>query len=701
MKRTYSKATWYRKIKKGTAACLDLSQDCCFDNENVLSPSNISNETVFNAIAENVEDLEHNDNNDNKDNNDNNDNIDNSDKNDKSHSSINLDYFDDMYDSSNQFDNSNDDINCNIPIDLEHNVIKDTDDTFSNRLQSWAVSYKIPHNALGSLLKLLQSIPNINLPKDPRTLLSTPRHIFSKSVAPGIYSHIGIKNAVKNLINFLDNKPERINLLINIDGLPISKSSNSQIYPILCSLAEYPQYVSAIGIYHGYEKPNNANDFLSDFVIEATELSQQGFTLNNHNIPFLIKAFICDAPAKSFITYCKGHIGFFSCTKCMQKGKYVKGRVCFPKINCQKRSNENFRNKVQPEHHLGKSILENIPSVNMVSSFPLEYMHLVCLGVVKKLILNLWLFGPAVHKLTKTHVEEISDYLIQIKSCIPSDFVRKPRSLNECKRWKATEFRFFLLYCGPVILKNILPFNKYLHFLSLHAAIRILISVEFYTKYLDYADSLLQYFIKQFIIIYGEEYISHNVHGLSHIVDDSRVFGNLDCYSAFSFENYLQYLKKLIRKPDAPLAQIINRIQESQNILVTQPQEKIQLRAEQKHYAGPLLAGNFCAQYKKLIINNISISIRFGDNCCYLKDKSIILIENFAQQDNNYYAIGRKYINKTDFIEEPFKSSIFDIYVVHNLSELLMWSVKDIVNKFVILPYNDVHVVLPLIHTFC
>lgn len=156
--------------------------------------------------------------------------------------------------------------------------------------------------------------------------------------------------------------------------------------------------------------------------------------------------------------------------------------------------------------------------------------------------------------------------------------MRKTRSLDDVKRWKATEFRFFLLYCGPVILKNILSREKYYHFMSLHIAIRILASADYYLKYLDYAQSLLEYFVKQFIVLYGVEYISHNVHGLIHIVDDCKLLGNLDLYSTFSFENYLQHLKKLVRKPDAPLVQILKRIHESQNVFTIKLQENIELQ---------------------------------------------------------------------------------------------------------------------------
>lgn len=117
MKRTYSKATLYRKIKRGTAACLELSQDCFSDNNDLLT-SNNNDENVLNAIAENVENLD----------------IDN---NDELHSSMNINYFDNLYDSPSQsYDNSGDVINCNNSMYLEHTIVEDNaQDSFSNKLQ--------------------------------------------------------------------------------------------------------------------------------------------------------------------------------------------------------------------------------------------------------------------------------------------------------------------------------------------------------------------------------------------------------------------------------------------------------------------------------------------------------------------------------------------------------------------------------------
>jgi len=127
---------------------------------------------------------------------------------------------------------------------------------------------------------------------------------------------------------------------------------------------------------------------------------------------------ICDAPAKSFITYCKGHTGFYFCTKCTQKDKYIKSRVCFIINNATKRTNDSCRHKLQPEYRNGIFILEGIPNLDMVTNFPLKYMHLICLGVVKKLLLNIWLQEKPSHKLLKECIRKTSVVLLSIRSYV-------------------------------------------------------------------------------------------------------------------------------------------------------------------------------------------------------------------------------------------------------------------------------------------
>ncbi|XP_067620084.1 uncharacterized protein [Eurosta solidaginis] len=50
------------------------------------------------------------------------------------------------------------------------------------------------------------------------------------------------------------------------------------------------------------------------------------------------------------------------------------------------------------------------------------------------------------------------------------EFARKPRCFEEIKRWKAVEFRQFILYMGIFVLKDSVDANVYNHFLLLHAA---------------------------------------------------------------------------------------------------------------------------------------------------------------------------------------------------------------------------------------
>lgn len=164
---------------------------------------------------------------------------------------------------------------------------------------------------------------------------------------------------------------------------------------------------------------------------------------------FKIRLFnlICDASAKSLVLCVKGYTGFYSCTKCVIKGKYVNGRICFPfrTKSYPLRRDELFAINAYTDFQTGYSIINNIPKFLPISNTPLDYMHLICLGVVKKIIL-LWTKGPLSFRLNLKSINKISYLLTLLKTSTPTEFVRRPRSINDVKLWKAIEFRNFLLY---------------------------------------------------------------------------------------------------------------------------------------------------------------------------------------------------------------------------------------------------------------
>lgn len=576
----------------------------------------------------------------------------------------------------------------------------------SDALAKWAIDNRITHTAINQLLKILKSTncnPNL-LPGDARTLLNTPRSISTKHVPPGYCYHFGLKKCILNILAQLPSVSaiNTIELFINIDGLPLAKSSQSQVYPILCCLVDNQSCVDIIGIYHGFEKPKLPNIFLEDFVNEVIQIDTDKIEFENKIYPIKIKGFICDVPAKSFITHTKGHSGYYSCSKCDIEGTFSNGRVCFPGINFNLRTDEGFRLKVQGEHHTGTSVLEQIPNIDMISDFVLDPMHLLYLGVVKKLVVSLWLNGKPPTKLSANQVQKVSEKLVKLKDFIPCEFNRKPRSLLESKRWKATEFRQFVFYTGPVVLKSTLNADMYLNFLSLHVSLTVLSNSKFHDNFLTYANSLLTYFVQTFMILYGKENISHNIHNLQHLCSDSKRFGLLENYSAFSFENYMQQILKFIRKNEKPLEQIVFRKTEIDSLNMEKSNNKAYHPTFCKEYfGGCTLNLSDTKQFENLKFDNFVLKIFKPDNCCSLKDGSILLIHNFVTASEGFYIIGVKFNTLNNFYDKPSPSSQFSIYSVrdNDVGPFEKWSINSIEHKCIKLPYNeDCSVIFPLLH---
>ncbi|XP_029170333.1 uncharacterized protein LOC114940024, partial [Nylanderia fulva] len=274
-----------------------------------------------------------------------------------------------------------------IEDDNNNNLEKENND-FEAFLIQWAITHHISHVALSHLLSGLKKVHPIffNLPKCAKTLLRTPRSSVITDMFPGQYCHIGIEYGILQFLsasNGMNNSTvlSSIKIQIGIDGLPISRSNSNQLWPILGRIMPHRK-VFLIGCYFGKTKPADANEFLKQFVKDINVLIDKGVTYNKTTFPVSIHSIICDAPAKSFITLTKGHTGYFSCSKCTIEGEFIANRICFPGFDWQKRTDVSFRNQIQEEYHLGRSILLNISNFDIVSQIPLDYMKMSDRGFI-------------------------------------------------------------------------------------------------------------------------------------------------------------------------------------------------------------------------------------------------------------------------------------------------------------------------------
>ncbi|XP_047126166.1 uncharacterized protein LOC124807805 [Hydra vulgaris] len=234
-------------------------------------------------------------------------------------------------------------------------------------LGKWAVSYKISHNALDSLLQVLRKNGS-DLPKDSRSLLHTKRKIETKYVA-------------------------------------------------------------------------------GDFIDEMQRFQEVGVICDKTEKAYKIKleAVICDAPARSFVKCVKTHNGYNCCERCIQPGEWYQ-KIVLPDLSAPLKTNIDFLNQHDSEHHNAISPFTKL-NYNMVSGFPIDYMHCICLGVVRR-ILNLWIRGPPLSRLSQNIIAVISEILAALRLYISKEFSRKSRSLSEFRRWKATELRLFWFIQG-------------------------------------------------------------------------------------------------------------------------------------------------------------------------------------------------------------------------------------------------------------
>lgn len=206
----------------------------------------------------------------------------------------------------------------------------------------------------------------------------------------------------------------------------------------------------------------------------------------------------------------------------------------------------------------------------------------------------------------------------------------------------------------------------------------------------------MEHFILSFALLYGAHNISANVHQAVHLISFVKKFGPIQHFSAYIYENYMQTFKKMMRKPNQSLQQIIRRCAEKEkNISITRLVPIVTEfcpHVESAHTNGPLIIGYTDPQYK--VVTSSTMKLRVGsraDSCCSLNDGTIVVLQNIAYCPRRQILviIGNAFLKKENLFSVPCDSSNIGIYLVYELSKLKAWPLANVTKKYVKLPVSS------------
>lgn len=604
-----------------------------------------------------------------------------------------------FFDDSDIEDLNEEDENIDYGADFDTGGIPiDTNLILRLRLCKWILRYHISDNAVEDLLAALIEF-GIQLPKKKITLMKSENKqcyppVQSRDVPDGKYLHFGIEKTLLSCNYEFFNSCETISIDINIDGLPLYKSSRKSVWPILGAFVNQKSISPfCIGIWSGTGHPKSSDLLLKDLSEEIIELKGRLIEVgrNRQKKKFHIRAFICDAPAKAFVKTVLNHNSKHGCNECNQIGFRLDNTPVYQIKSGELRSDESFLSRMdKPHHHQMNATKLEVAGIKMVTQFPLDPMHLLDLGIGKRILTYMLDIIP------KNMHQVVSNSFISLGPYVPSEFARKPRGLTDLARWKAIEFRFFLLYSGIVVLKNQISDNMYYHFSLLSSAIRFMSDEINCDKYLDQIQILVNDFVELFPQLYGLKHVNYNLHSFLHLPNYAREYGSLDSFTGYKFEIFLQEIKKNVKCSNKILEQIRNRINE-RNFLNSQ------------YYSLGLTESTNddifpgCTNYNSYTYNCQTFKLNNRDRFCFIETESGIvpfIIEKFEIIEGAQVIVGNRYIKEQPFFEEPVDSQIaHNILLVSEISKISeKFYVSEISGKYCRFPFENNFVLIPILH---
>ncbi|KAK3923182.1 Serine/threonine-protein kinase TEL1 [Frankliniella fusca] len=400
-------------------------------------------------------------------------------------------------------------------------------------------------------------------------------------------------------------------LVMNSDGVNLSSSSKQELWGILSIISDiHPRkrysFMLVSGVFVDKVKPN-MNVFLKPFVDSLNSIWSKGGVTWTHphyarvyTSKVACPVFCVDAPAKAMILNMKTFSHRFGCNICEQKAVRVSvdPETCSREVESSKKKKTKTTTKkkttlrrfvFQDEEAklrthlrmtlqgelaelrkkprkgvLGKTVLEELPLVDLGVCLSAEYMHTVLLGATRyilDIIFNVrgpWYIGK--------HIPEIDDFMKSIR--VPYFVKRLPRGIKDLKFLKASELRALLIYFSLPAFHKFLPAKYLQHLMLLVAAIYLLLKEDISSNDLDLAEAMLRCFVRDIGKLYHNKFYTYNIHNLLHLPLLVRRWGPLWSTSAFDFENYNGFITSHVHGTKHLGKELLNNIKIIQSLTV-------------------------------------------------------------------------------------------------------------------------------------
>lgn len=195
---------------------------------------------------------------------------------------------------------------------------------------------------------------------------------------------------------------------------------------------------------------------------------------------------------------------------------------------------------------IGRSQFLDLPNFNFVSDMPVDYLHCVCIGVVKRCVGLTFSVGENRSRVTKRKLSSASEFnaLIYIIK-VPRESSRRIRDLDFAV-YKAQEYRNLLICFFPLVLDCIEPNAKERHmWLNLVYMIRscLVPKEEFRPLSLAVIEKCCKSFYSLYQQLFGIKNCTYNTHVVGSHLIEMRYHGPLTSTSAYPFESFYGELR--------------------------------------------------------------------------------------------------------------------------------------------------------------